>query len=50
VNVNRLAPTGTDGYDPLSNQSQLTGINVEVIRSMGSPQGRTDVQGSGATA
>jgi hypothetical protein len=32
VNVNRLAPTGPDGYDPLSNQSQLTGINVEVAR------------------
>ncbi len=32
MNVNRLAPTGTDGYDPLSNQSQLTGIKVEVVR------------------
>ena len=32
ANVNRLAPTGTDGYDPLSNQSQLTGINVDVLR------------------
>ncbi|AZG47692.1 molybdopterin-containing oxidoreductase family protein [Gordonia insulae] len=32
VNVNRLAPTGADGYDPLSNQSQLTGINVDVVR------------------
>ncbi|PQP25405.1 molybdopterin-containing oxidoreductase family protein [Rhodococcus opacus] len=50
VNVNRLAPTGTDGYDPLSNQSQLTGINVGVIRAMGSPRGRNNVQGSGATA
>ncbi|CRK53994.1 Oxidoreductase [Rhodococcus sp. RD6.2] len=32
VNVNRLAPTGAEGYDPLSNQSQLTGINVDVLR------------------
>ncbi|EME19823.1 molybdopterin-containing oxidoreductase family protein [Rhodococcus triatomae] len=32
VNVNRLAPTGREGYDPLSNQSQLTGINVDVRR------------------
>ncbi|WP_439032244.1 molybdopterin-containing oxidoreductase family protein [Gordonia terrae] len=32
VNVNRLAPIGADGYDPLSNQSHLTGINVEVTR------------------
>ncbi|MGW0174304.1 molybdopterin-containing oxidoreductase family protein [Rhodococcus sp. NPDC003322] len=32
VNVNRLAPTGVEGYDPLSNQSQLTGINVDVVR------------------
>ena len=33
VNVNRLAPTGPDGFDPLSNQSHLTGINVEVARN-----------------
>lgn len=33
VNTNHLAPTGRDGYDPLSNQSQLTGINVEVLRA-----------------
>lgn len=32
VNVNRLAPTGAGGYDPVSNQSHLTGINVEVTR------------------
>lgn len=32
ANVNRLAPTGKDGYDALSNQSHLTGINVEVTR------------------
>ncbi|MFT4397629.1 molybdopterin-containing oxidoreductase family protein [Gordonia lacunae] len=32
VNVNQLAPTGAAGYDPLSNQSHLTGINVEVVR------------------
>jgi anaerobic selenocysteine-containing dehydrogenase len=32
VNVNALAPTGAAGYDPLSNQSQLTGINVDVVR------------------
>ncbi|MEV5651927.1 molybdopterin-dependent oxidoreductase [Nocardia sp. NPDC052254] len=35
VNVNSLAPTGRNGYDVLSNQSQLTGINVEVHRSLG---------------
>ncbi|MFI6313917.1 molybdopterin-dependent oxidoreductase [Nocardia fusca] len=33
VNANHLAPTGRDGYDPLSNQSHLTGINVEVLRA-----------------
>ncbi|MGW0040864.1 molybdopterin-containing oxidoreductase family protein [Rhodococcus sp. NPDC003348] len=32
VNVNRLAPTGREGYDPLSNQSHLTGIGVDVVR------------------
>ncbi|WP_280426321.1 molybdopterin-containing oxidoreductase family protein [Nocardia carnea] len=33
VNANLLAPTGWDGYDPVSNQSHLTGINVEVLRA-----------------
>ncbi|OZE90746.1 formate dehydrogenase [Rhodococcus sp. 14-2686-1-2] len=32
TNVNRLAPIGANGYDVLSNQSHLTGINVEVTR------------------
>lgn len=32
VNANQLAPTGTGAFDPLSNQSHLTGINVEVSR------------------
>lgn len=32
VNVNHLAPTGRAGYDELSNQSHLTGINVDVTR------------------
>ncbi|WUI35279.1 molybdopterin-dependent oxidoreductase [Nocardia sp. NBC_00416] len=32
VNANQLAPTGRDGFDILSNQSQLTGINVDVVR------------------
>ncbi|MGW1740118.1 molybdopterin-containing oxidoreductase family protein [Nocardia sp. NPDC001965] len=32
VNANHLAPTGRAGYDALSNQSHLTGINVEVLR------------------
>ncbi|MEE2060474.1 molybdopterin-containing oxidoreductase family protein [Rhodococcus artemisiae] len=32
ANVNRLAPIGQDGYDILSNQSHLTGINVDVAR------------------
>ncbi|MBS9375025.1 molybdopterin-containing oxidoreductase family protein [Rhodococcus sp. B50] len=31
VNVNHLAPVGRDGYDIISNQSQLTGINVDVV-------------------
>lgn len=33
VNANLLAPTGRDGFDPISNQSQLTGINVDVVRT-----------------
>lgn len=37
VNVNRLAPTGTEGYDPLSNQSQLTGIAVDVVAATPPP-------------
>lgn len=32
ANVNRLSPIGKDGYDVLSNQSHLTGINVDVTR------------------
>ncbi|QHG81900.1 MULTISPECIES: molybdopterin-dependent oxidoreductase [Rhodococcus] len=32
TNVNRLSPVGEAGYDILSNQSHLTGINVEVTR------------------
>ncbi|WP_207839778.1 molybdopterin-containing oxidoreductase family protein [Williamsia soli] len=32
VNANQLAPTGAGAFDPLSNQSHLTGINVEVSR------------------
>ncbi|MFW0785238.1 molybdopterin-dependent oxidoreductase [Gordonia sp. CPCC 206044] len=37
TNVNRLAPTGTNGYDPLSNQSHLTGLRVEVRRADPAP-------------
>ncbi|MFC8529908.1 molybdopterin-dependent oxidoreductase [Nocardia sp. NPDC057227] len=33
ANANLLAPTGHDGFDPLSNQSRLTGIEVEVLRA-----------------
>ncbi|WP_174187472.1 molybdopterin-containing oxidoreductase family protein [Nocardia barduliensis] len=33
ANANVLAPTGRAGFDPLSNQSQLTGITVEVARA-----------------
>ncbi|MGX6510964.1 molybdopterin-containing oxidoreductase family protein [Rhodococcus sp. SJ-2] len=33
TNVNALAPIGREGYDILSNQSHLTGINVEVARA-----------------
>lgn len=32
TNVNRLSPVGEAGYDVLSNQSHLTGIDVEVAR------------------
>ncbi|MCZ4548508.1 molybdopterin-containing oxidoreductase family protein [Gordonia rubripertincta] len=32
VNANQLSPTGAGAFDPLSNQSHLTGINVEVSR------------------
>ncbi|WP_416062693.1 molybdopterin-containing oxidoreductase family protein [Rhodococcus indonesiensis] len=32
VNVNSLSPNGKEGYDILSNQSHLTGINVEITR------------------
>ena len=32
ANANQLAPIGPKAYDVLSNQSQLTGINVEVDR------------------
>lgn len=32
TNVNRLSPVGEAGYDILSNQSHLTGINVDVAR------------------
>ncbi|MDT2006082.1 molybdopterin-dependent oxidoreductase [Rhodococcus opacus] len=32
ANVNRLSPTGKAGYDMLSNQSHLTGINVDIVR------------------
>ncbi|MGW3277035.1 molybdopterin-containing oxidoreductase family protein [Nocardia rhamnosiphila] len=37
VNANHLAPTGRAGYDALSNQSHLTGINVEVLRADRAP-------------
>jgi anaerobic selenocysteine-containing dehydrogenase len=30
ANVNALAPVGPDSFDPISNQSHTTGINVEV--------------------
>lgn len=33
ANVNALAPVGPDSFDPISNQSQTTGINVEVALS-----------------
>jgi anaerobic selenocysteine-containing dehydrogenase len=31
TNVNELAPTGIAGFDVLSNQSHMTGLNVEVV-------------------
>ncbi|MCK8673020.1 molybdopterin-containing oxidoreductase family protein [Rhodococcus sp. NPDC003382] len=40
VNVNNLSPTGIGAYDILSNQSHLTGINVEVTRSESSAPDR----------
>ncbi|WP_420750313.1 molybdopterin-containing oxidoreductase family protein [Rhodococcus sp. O3] len=40
VNVNNLSPTGIGAYDILSNQSHLTGINVEVTRSESSTPDR----------
>jgi hypothetical protein len=33
VNVNQLAAVGPGSFDVLSNQAQLTGINVQVIAS-----------------
>ncbi|MGC4936110.1 molybdopterin dinucleotide binding domain-containing protein, partial [Gordonia sp. DT30] len=35
VNVNELMPHGPGTYEPLSNQAQLTGVPVEVIRLEG---------------
>jgi anaerobic selenocysteine-containing dehydrogenase len=34
TNVNVLAPTGIGGFDVLSNQSHLTGIDVDVVGSL----------------
>ena len=41
VNANQLAPGGLGSFDPLSNQSHLTGINVEVSRDIPTSTGRS---------